>query len=332
MTINYNHTARIIPELINGNKELVLSDILASKENLRNFIEKDSYSKVSNDSDFALTLEELSEEKYETGSLYYIEFFDNYISEPNDSKVVVLAINKGKLRYFRIDANSYLYEINLEYLTEEIIDRLDNYTKDKILTFLKLFLLSNVIKVPVGISNHHVHLNKTDLEALFGQGFKLEVDRELSQKGQFAAKQKVKIKTENGEIDNVRVLGPIRDYTQIEISRTDSYKLKINPPVRDSGDLIGSESITIVGPKGEIRKDIGCIIANRHIHLNNNDLVKYGLDKDKTYKVKVTGEKGGILDNVHLKVDDSFTFELHLDTDDGNAFLLENGNKLEIIK
>ena len=104
--------------------------------------------------------------------------------------------------------------------------------------------------------------------------------------------------------------------------------------------LNNSEGIIIIGPRGVVKKELGCIIANRHIHLTNNDLIKYGLDKNKLYKVKVSGEKGGILDNVHLnsialgilKVDDSFTFELHLDTDDANAFLLKQGDKLEIIK
>ncbi len=328
MTINYNHTARIIPELINGNKELVLSDILVSKESLKNFIERDSYSKVSNDT--GLTIKELVEEKYEAGSLYYIEFFDNYISDQDDSRIIVIALNKGKIRYFRIDAKNYLYEVDINYLNEELVAKLDDY--HKAIEFLKGLLLENNILVPVGISNHHVHLTKEDLESLFGKGFELEFDHELSQKGQFASKQKVKIKTEYGEIDNMRVLGPVRSYTQVEISRTDSYKLKLNPPVRDSGDLNNSCGITIIGPRGEVKKEIGCIIADRHIHLTNNDLNKYNLDKNRLYRVKITGEKGGILDNVHLKVDDSFTFELHLDTDDANAFLLKQGDKLEIIK
>ena len=328
MTINYNHTARIIPELINGNKELVLSDILVSKESLKNFIERDSYSKVSNDT--GLTIKELVEEKYEAGSLYYIEFFDNYISDQDDSRIIVIALNKGKIRYFRIDAKNYLYEVDINYLNEELVAKLDDY--HKAIEFLKGLLLENNILVPVGISNHHVHLTKEDLESLFGKGFELEFDHELSQKGQFASKQKVKIKTEYGEIDNMRVLGPVRSYTQVEISKTDSYKLKLNPPVRDSGDLNNSCGITIIGPRGEVKKEIGCIIADRHIHLTNNDLNKYNLDKNRLYRVKITGEKGGILDNVHLKVDENFTFELHLDTDDANAFLLKQGDKLEIIK
>ena len=332
MTINYNHTARIIPELINGNKELILSDILVSKENLKNFIERDSYSKVSNDTEYGLTLKELSEEKYETGTIYYVEFFDNYIGDQDDSRIIVIALNKGKIRYFRVDAKNYLYEIDTNYLTEELVAKLDGCSKEKVVEVLKNMLLENIIKVPVGISNHHVHLTKEDLEILFGKGFELEVDHALSQKGQFASKQKVKIKSEYGEIDNMRVLGPVRSYTQVEISKTDSYKLKLTPPVRESGDLNNSCGITIIGPKGEVNKEFGCIIADRHIHLNNDDLNRYGLDKNKLYRVKITGEKGGILDNVHLKVDENFTFELHLDTDDANAFLLKQGDEIEIIK
>lgn len=186
-------------------------------------------------------------------------------------------------------------------------------------------------KVNVGVSNRHVHLCKEDLEILFGEGFQLEPDRDLTQKGEFAAKQKVTIKTDFSEISNVRVLGPIRDYTQVEISRTDAYKLKLNPPVRDSGDLDKSEKISIVGPLGEIEKKSNCILATRHIHASLEDIKKYGLDPSKTYQVKVAGEKGGIFDNVRIKVKDTYTFELHIDTDDANAFLIKSGDVLEIV-
>ena len=189
-----------------------------------------------------------------------------------------------------------------------------------------------MFKVKVGVSNRHIHLNKQDLEALFGPNFELEVDRYLVQSGEYASKQKVTLKTPAGEITNVRVLGPLRNYTQVEISKTDAYKLKINPPVRTSGDLENSERITIVGPNGEVTKESNCIIANRHIHVNSNDLLKYNLDLNKTYKVKVGGIKGGILDNVVLKLKDTYNLELHIDTDDANAFLIANGDEVEIIE
>lgn len=327
MTVNYNHTARIIPELISGNKELFLNEILISKENLRVFIERDSYSKIS---DTELTLKEIAIQKYETGTLYYVEFFDNYINDQDDSRSIIIALDKGILKYFILDAKNYLYEVNLEYLTEELVAKLDEFDKEKVISFLKNILETPVIEVPLGISARHVHLTKEDLDILFG--CELEIDHMLSQKGQFASKQKVTIETPSARFDNVRVLGPVRPYTQIEVSKTDAYKLKLNPPVRDSGDLNNSAGITIIGPKGKVKKEYGCIIADRHIHLSNNDLVKYNLDKNKLYRVKINGEKGGILDNVHLKVDDNFTFELHLDTDDANAFLLKQGDKLEVIK
>ena len=122
------------------------------------------------------------------------------------------------------------------------------------------------MKVSVGVSNRHVHLKQSDLEKLFGKDYELENIGNLNQPGQFKSSSLVTIKTKKNEINNVRVLGPIRDYTQIEISKTDSYKLGLNPPVRNSGDLSDSEKIVIVGPKGEIETD-GCIIATRHIHI-----------------------------------------------------------------
>lgn len=187
-------------------------------------------------------------------------------------------------------------------------------------------------KVKVGVSNRHVHLCKEDLEILFGSGAELEHDRDLVQTGEFASKQKVTIKSEAGEIANVRVLGPVRDYTQVEISRTDAYKLKLNPPVRDSGDLENAEKITIVGPNGEVTKDSNCILATRHIHATNEDLERYNLDANKLYTVKVGGIKGGTFDNVNIKVKDTYVFEFHIDTDDANAFMIKSGDELEIIE
>lgn len=185
------------------------------------------------------------------------------------------------------------------------------------------------IDINVGVSNHHVHLTENDLKKLFNDEA-LEVVKNLNQPGQFASNLKVTLKTEKGEIKGVRVLGPLRDYTQVEISKTDAYILGLNPPIRESGDLIGSSSITIVGDN-EINVKECTILATRHIHATENDLKKYNLDKDKKYKVKVCGEKGGILNNVSIKVSDKSFFEMHIDTDDGNAHLLKNGDRVFII-
>jgi len=187
------------------------------------------------------------------------------------------------------------------------------------------------MKVSIGVSNRHVHLTEEDLKTLFGENYELEVDKEMTQPGQFASKAFVDLKTEKNTINHVRVVGPIREYTQVEISKTDSYFLGLNPPVRDSGDLDGSESITLVGPIGEIKIEKGCIIANRHIHITPKQLEMYNLKDKKVVDVKLDGEKGGIISDVHLKVQDEAFFELHLDTDDANAHLVKQGDIGEIL-
>ena len=188
------------------------------------------------------------------------------------------------------------------------------------------------MQVKVGISNRHIHLKKEDLETLFGVDYELSFFKELTQPGQFASIDKVTIKTEKSEITGVRVLGPIRSYTQVEISRTDAFKLGINPPVRTSGDLKNSSSITVVGPRGILNLTEGCIIADRHIHITPDKMKELGLNEVEEVSLKVEGIKGGILEHVHLKVDRNAYFEAHLDTDDANAHLINAGDILKIIK
>lgn len=185
------------------------------------------------------------------------------------------------------------------------------------------------MKVNIGISNRHVHLNKEHVAILFES--ELTKLRDLVQLGQYACNEVVTIKTSKGEINNVRVLGPVRNYTQVEISKTDAYKLGLNPPVRTSGDLKGSESITIIGPKGEVTIEEGCIIANRHIHMNQETAHELGYINDQRVSVKIDTIKGGILENVHIKITDDGVLEMHIDTDDANAFLVEKGMTGEII-
>ena len=187
------------------------------------------------------------------------------------------------------------------------------------------------MKVSIGVSNRHVHLTQNHLNILFGEGYELNKKADLTQPGQYASTTVVTLKTNKSEIKNVRVLGPVRNYTQVEISKTDAYKLGLNPPVRNSGDLIGSSPITIVGSKGSVDIKEGCIIASRHIHLTPKQMQMYGLNDVKTVNVKLEGEKGGIITNVYLKTSDEAFFELHLDTDDANAHLIKNGDIGEII-
>ena len=187
------------------------------------------------------------------------------------------------------------------------------------------------MKVSVGISSRHVHVTQEDLEKLFGENYKLEEDRPINQPGQYASTSYVTIKTEKGQFEHVRILGPCRNYTQIEISKTDAYKLGINPPVRQSGQLEDSAFVTLIGPKGSIETN-GCIIADRHIHILPEQVKEYGLEGKKTVSVRLDGPKGGIIDNVYLRVSDSSYYELHIDTDDANAHLAKNGDFAEILR
>lgn len=187
------------------------------------------------------------------------------------------------------------------------------------------------MKVSIGVSNRHVHLTKEHFKILFGNDFELEKLKDINQPGQYSTTSLVTLKTEKAEIANVRILGPLRPYTQVEISKTDAYKLGLNPPVRDSGDLEGSSPITIIGPVGVVNLEEGCIIPNRHIHILPSQVSMYELEGKDIVSVKIDGEKGGIINNVHLKVSDDAFFELHIDTDDANAHLIKNGDIGEIL-
>ena len=186
------------------------------------------------------------------------------------------------------------------------------------------------MKINIGVSARHVHLCESDFKKLFGEE-KLTKYADLTQPGQYACNEKVNLITEKGRIDNVRVLGPLRNYTQVEISKTDSYVLGLNPPVRESGDLKGSEDIKIEYKDKIIDVKECCIIANRHIHISFEDLEKYNLNNDQIVKLKLNGEKGGVLDNVKVKAIKDSYFECHLDLDDANSHLIKNNDVGEII-
>lgn len=186
------------------------------------------------------------------------------------------------------------------------------------------------MKILLGISNRHLHLTEEDYKVLFGEE-EIEKIKDLVQPGEFATDKKVTIKTPKATIANVRLLGPLRKYTQVEISKTDSYVLGINPPVRNSGDLDGAETITLVGPKGEVTKENACIIATRHIHITSADRKRFNLEDKMFVKVRVNSEKPTVFEEVHLKESDSYALEFHIDTDDGNGVLAKTGDYAEII-
>lgn len=184
------------------------------------------------------------------------------------------------------------------------------------------------MKISVGVSLRHVHLKKEDYNILFENS--LTIKEPLNQPGQYAANETVTLESKNRKIENVRIIGPCRNYTQVEISRTDAYYLKLDPPVRESGNLNAAEEITIIGPKGKIKRN-AAIIADRHIHITKEEREKYSLLKDE-YSIRVNGEKGGIIEHVKIKEAPNSYFELHLDSDDANAFNLKQNDIVEIIQ
>ncbi|OGS45763.1 MAG: hypothetical protein A2539_07970 [Elusimicrobia bacterium RIFOXYD2_FULL_34_15] len=185
--------------------------------------------------------------------------------------------------------------------------------------------------VIVNVSNRHLHLLKEDFEKLFGKDYQLIKIKGLMQPGEFASKDTVTIKGSKGEIKNVRVLGPLRKATQVEISKTDTYILGVNAPVKLSGDLAGSAPITIFGPKGTIELKAGCIIAKRHVHMTPKDAEHFQVKHGDVLKVKVEGERGLIFDNVIVRVREDMALEYHVDTDEANASGIKNGDKVTIL-
>lgn len=185
--------------------------------------------------------------------------------------------------------------------------------------------------VPIGISNRHVHLSQAHLEALFGKGYQLNFLKDLTQPGQFAAQETVTLKGPKGTIGKVRILGPVRKETQIEVSVTDCFTLGVKPMVRDSGQLDGTEGITIIGPIGEIATDKGVIVAGRHIHFHTDQAKKYGVKDGQKVKVCVPGLRPIIFDDVLVRAGDKYELEFHLDTDEANATLLGNQTEATLL-
>lgn len=187
-------------------------------------------------------------------------------------------------------------------------------------------------KIPVGVSGRHVHVTREHLDVLYGNGYELTSIKELSQPGQFAAQETVDLVTEKGTFKNVRILGPERNKSQVEVALTDAIKLGIKPPVRDSGDLKGSPGLTLVGPKGSVILEEGVIAAGRHIHMTPADAKKLGLKDKDIVRVTCGNERALIFDQVLVRVHDNFQLEMHIDTDEGNAAMVKTGEMVEIIK
>jgi putative phosphotransacetylase len=183
----------------------------------------------------------------------------------------------------------------------------------------------NDSEIPIAASNRHIHLSKIALERLFGRGYQLQKLKDLSQPGQFAAKETVTLIGPKGKLMKVRVLGPARGDTQAEISLTDGFAIGQVPPIRDSGDIEGTPGITIQGPKGQLKLNKGLICAARHIHMHTSDAERFQVENGERVQVKVSGDRGLTFDNVLIRVSDRYALEMHIDIDEANAAQIKNG-------
>jgi putative phosphotransacetylase len=188
------------------------------------------------------------------------------------------------------------------------------------------------MKIKIEVSARHIHLSKKDLDILFGEGYELKPMRKLSQEGTFAAEEKIDLKFEDRVIKGVRVLGPIREETQVELSRTECFFLKLNAPLRSSGDLEGSVGITLIGPKGQVELSKGVIVAKRHIHCNKKESNEIGAKEGEMVSVKVEGERSLIFNNVEVRIKDNFNLTMNIDTDEGNTSGVFNIGEGEVLK
>jgi len=186
-------------------------------------------------------------------------------------------------------------------------------------------------KVPVGVSNRHIHVTQSDLETLFGKGYSLKDMKSLSQPGQYAAEECVIIAGPKGSIEKVRILGPVRPETQIEISMTDSYKLGVKGVVKNSGDISGTPGCVVIGPKGTVILDKGVIVAARHVHMSTSEASQMGLKDLDSVSLKTSGSRSVTFNNVLVRVSDKFALDFHIDTDEANGAGLRNGDMVEIV-
>lgn len=184
-------------------------------------------------------------------------------------------------------------------------------------------------RVSVGISNHHVHLTEEVYQKLFHSPY--EKIKDLTQKGEFATDKMVTLEGPHGKIERVRFLGPFRSYNQVEITATDAHLLGINPPVRKSNDLQNSEKITLIGDDGQVTLENACILAECHIHMNQDDLKKYGVEDNEIVKVHVGQKRKGIM-YAHIKASENGVLDFHVDRDEANAFLLTDKDEVIVEK
>lgn len=207
---------------------------------------------------------------------------------------------------------------------EEMVQLVSDRVETKIIELSKYM-------VPVGVSNRHVHVTQETLEILFGPGAVLTKKSDVKQPGQFAANECVAVVGPKGEFSKVRILGPVRKYNQVEISRTDSFKLGVKPFIKMSGDLQDTPGVTLVGPKGQVTLDQGCIVALRHVHMLPEQAKQLGFCDGEIVDVEIFGSRSGVFGSVVMRVAENSAYEMHIDTDEANALGVKN-NEMVLIR
>jgi putative phosphotransacetylase len=209
-------------------------------------------------------------------------------------------------------------EIMIKNIVEEVMDKLNDNINGSL--------------IPIGVSNRHIHISRRDLDILFGKEYELTKLKDLRQPGQYAAKETVTVIGPKGSFEKVRILGPIRKNTQIEISMTDGFALGIKAPIRESGKIEDTPGVIIKGPNGSLKINEGVIVALRHIHLPEDYAGRHGYKDGDMVSVMSSGLRKTTYHNVLLRVSDRYEPEMHIDIDEANASGMKNGDKVEIIK
>lgn len=191
---------------------------------------------------------------------------------------------------------------------------------------------SNPFLIPIGVSNRHLHISQADFEAIFGEGKTLTNIKDLSQPGQFACQETVHVVGPKGMIENMRILGPFRKQTQIEVAATDARKLGIQPPLRHSGDLENTPGCVLVGPKGFVILNSGCILAKTHIHMSVEEGEQLGVKDKELVDVYVKSERPLCFMDVMARVNPEYRLDFHIDTDEANAAGVTTGDKVLLVK
>lgn len=200
------------------------------------------------------------------------------------------------------------------------------------LTAVRRLAQNNEYYIPAAASGRHVHISAADREKLFGTGYALKKLKALSQPGQYACEEKLTVVGPKGSIDGVRILGPERPDTQVEVSLTDTFKLGIKPVLRMSGNVEGTPGCKLIGPAGEVSLGKGVIIAARHLHISDEEAAEYGLKNGDIVSAKKSGERETIFGNILVRSGKEHSLELHIDTDEANAAGISNGDILELLR